>query len=236
MGLAAGRLAVRLVNHLVEREPGFDFEAELERFILRAERTAFGPSTQAIVDEAVARDIPWLRLNEHSLVQLGQGVYQQRIRATMTSRTSSLAVDVAGDKELTNQAAGRRRPARAPVLSGARRRRRAWPRPGASASRWWSSRWTATTAAASTSTCAPRTRWRAAFPDAAGRGHGGARSLVETYVAGNDYRVLVVDGRMVAIAERVPAHVVGDGRPRPWPSWSSRPTPTPAGASATRRC
>ena len=98
VGLAAGRLAVRLVNHLVEREPGFDFEAELERFILRAERTAFGPSTQAIVDEAVARDIPWLRLNEHSLVQLGQGVYQQRIRATMTSKTSSLAVDVAGDK------------------------------------------------------------------------------------------------------------------------------------------
>ncbi|HET6815117.1 MAG TPA: hypothetical protein VFJ69_14135, partial [Actinomycetota bacterium] len=51
VGLATGRLAVRLVNHLVEREPGFDFEAELERFILRAERTAFGPSTQAILDE-----------------------------------------------------------------------------------------------------------------------------------------------------------------------------------------
>ena len=103
VGLAAGRLAVRLVNHLVEREPGFDFEAELERFILRAERTAFGPSTQAILDEAVARDIPWLRLNEYSLVQLGQGIYQQRIRATMTSKTSSLAVDVAGDKELTTR-------------------------------------------------------------------------------------------------------------------------------------
>src|SRR5215217_8953131 len=51
VGLAAGRLAARLVNHLVETEPGFDFEAELERFILRAERTAFGPSTQAILDE-----------------------------------------------------------------------------------------------------------------------------------------------------------------------------------------
>src|SRR5215218_10291837 len=103
VGLAAGRLAVRLVNHLVEREPGFDFEAELERFILRAERTAFGPSTQAILDEAAARDIPWLRIDEYSLVQLGQGIYQQRIRATMTSRTSSLAVDVAGDKELTTR-------------------------------------------------------------------------------------------------------------------------------------
>ena len=60
---------------------------ELEAFILRAERTAFGPSTQAIVDEAVSRDIPWIRLNQHSLVQLGQGVHAKRIRATMTSET-----------------------------------------------------------------------------------------------------------------------------------------------------
>ncbi len=64
---------MRLVNHLVEADPDFDFDAELERFILRAERRAFGPSTQAIVDEAVSRDIPWIRLNQDSLVQLGQG-------------------------------------------------------------------------------------------------------------------------------------------------------------------
>ena len=103
VGLSAGHLAVRLVNHLVQPEPGFDFDAELEAFHVAAERTAFGPSTQAIVDEAVSRDIPWLRLNEHSLVQLGQGVHQQRIRATMTSKTSALAVDIAGDKVLTTQ-------------------------------------------------------------------------------------------------------------------------------------
>jgi len=58
---------------------------------------------KAILDEAVSRDIPWLRLNEHSLVQLGQGVHQRRIRATMTSNTSALAVDIAGDKELTTR-------------------------------------------------------------------------------------------------------------------------------------
>ena len=86
MGVEAGRLAVRLVNHLVKAEPGFDFPAELERLILLAERRQFGPSTQAIVDEAASRDIPFIRLNEQSLVQLGQGKYQQRIRATMTSR------------------------------------------------------------------------------------------------------------------------------------------------------
>ena len=87
VGLAAGALAVRLLNHLIKAEDGFDFEAEREALILLAERRQFGPSTQAIIDEAVTRDIPWIRLNEHSLVQLGQGTYQQRIRATMTSKT-----------------------------------------------------------------------------------------------------------------------------------------------------
>ena len=101
VGLAAGNLAVKLVNDLISPDPDFDFEAELERFIVRGERTAFGPSTQAIVDEAVSRDIPYLRLNTASLVQLGQGVHQKRIRATMTSQTSSVAVDIASNKELT---------------------------------------------------------------------------------------------------------------------------------------
>jgi cyanophycin synthetase len=210
VGLAAGRLAVRLVNHLVEREPGFDFDAELERFILRAERTAFGPSTQAIVDEAAARDIPWLRLNEYSLVQLGQGIYQQRIRATMTSKTSSLAVDVAGDKELTTRllaAAGLPVPRSVPVRSVdgalAAARRLGFPlvvKPldgnhGRGVHLGLGS----------------EEEVAAAFPAAQGEARRGT-VLVESYVAGNDYRVLVVGGRMVAIAERVPAHVVGDGQ------------------------
>ena len=84
VGVAAGKLAVRLVNHLVEAEPDFDFGAELERLILLAERLAFGPSTQAILDEAALRDIPSIRLNDQSLVQLGHGIHQKRIRATMT--------------------------------------------------------------------------------------------------------------------------------------------------------
>jgi hypothetical protein len=103
VGLEAGHLAVRLVNHLVGAEDGFDFLAELERLIRLAERRAFGPSTQSIIDEAASRDIPWMRLNEASLIQLGQGRYQQRIRATMTSLTSALAVDIASDKKMTNQ-------------------------------------------------------------------------------------------------------------------------------------
>jgi cyanophycin synthetase len=209
VGVAAGRLAVRLINHLVQPDPGFDFDAELERFILQAERTAFGPSTQAIIDEAATRDIPWLRLNEYSLIQLGQGIYQHRIRATMTSGTGSLAVDVAGDKELTNRllaAAGLPVPRSVSVRelddALAAARRIGFPvvvKPldgnhgrGVQLD------------------LGTEDEVRAAFPAAqaeAGRGW----VVVESYVTGNDYRVLVVGGRMIAVAERVPAHVIGDG-------------------------
>ena len=99
-------MAVALVNHLVapdDPDVFFDFAPELERLIRLAERQAFGPSTQALIDEAVSRDIPFIRLDRHSLVQLGHGVHQQRIRATMTSRTSAIGVDVASDKSLTNR-------------------------------------------------------------------------------------------------------------------------------------
>ena len=75
VAVAAGRLAVRLVNHLVEPDPEFDFDTEFERFLLDAERYAFGPSTQALVDEAASRDIPYIRLNSGSLVQFGQGFH-----------------------------------------------------------------------------------------------------------------------------------------------------------------
>ena len=155
-------MAVALVNHLVA--PGrpsvrFDFAAELERLIRLAERPAFGPSTQALIDEAVSRDIPFIRLDRHSLVQLGQGVHQQRIRATMTSQTSAIAVDIASRQEPDQPAARLGRPARAPVArsstteDGAVAAARAHRLPVRA-----SSRSTATTAAASTSTCAPTRR------------------------------------------------------------------------------
>ena len=210
VGLAAGRLAVRLVNHLVEADPTFDFIAELERLILLAERVAFGPSTQAVIDEAASRDIPFLRLNEQSLVQLGQGKYQRRVRATMTSLTPALAVDIAGDKKLTNQ-----------LLAAA-----GLPVPRSEIVR--------------TEDEAVAAARRIDFPVVTkpldgnhGRGvaleletdsavrQGFHRSrkesrrgvvVVESFVKGSDYRVLVIGGHMVAVAERVPAHVTGDGK------------------------
>ena len=210
VGLAAGRLAVRLVNHLVEAEPGFDFARELERLILLAERAAFGPSTQAILDEAALRDVPFIRLSEQSLVQLGHGVHQKRIRATMTSQSASLGVDIAGDKKLTN---------RLLAATGI-------PVPRSELVR---DEQAAVTAAG-----------RIGFPvavkpldgnhgrgvmlnladdDAVRAGYHVAREqsrnggvIVESYLTGNDYRCLVIDGVLRAVAQRVPAHVEGDGR------------------------
>lgn len=209
VGLAAGRLAVRLVNHLVEADPEFDFDAELERFILRAERTAFGPSTQAILDEAVSRDIPWLRLNQHSLVQLGQGVHAKRIRATMTSATSAIAVDVASDKDLTTRllaAAGLPVPRQDSVRSAdqavAVAERIGYPvvvKP--------------LDGNHGRGVCLDLQtpdEVREAFPIAQDQSRRGW-VIVESFVVGKDYRCLIIDGRLAAVAERVPASVVGDG-------------------------
>ncbi|HET7727458.1 MAG TPA: cyanophycin synthetase [Candidatus Limnocylindrales bacterium] len=212
VGVEAGRMAVGLVNHLVapnDPEVAFDLGAELEKLIRLAERLAFGPSTQALIDEAASRDIPTIRLDRFSLVQLGQGVHQQRIRATMTSRTSAIAVDIASDKKLTNRlldSAGLPVPRSEVVTTeddaAAAARRIGFP-------------------------CVVKPldgnhgrgvaldlrdedAVRAAFPRALAE----SRSrdvVVESYVTGNDYRCLVIGGRLAAVAERVPAGVTGDG-------------------------
>ena len=65
-----------------------------------------GPSTASLVRAAEERDIPWLRLNQQSLVQLGHGKYQQRIQATVTGQTPHIAVELASDKEETNKILG----------------------------------------------------------------------------------------------------------------------------------
>ncbi|HEX6844165.1 MAG TPA: cyanophycin synthetase [Actinomycetota bacterium] len=209
VGLAAGTLAVRVVNHFVRPEDGFDFDAELERLILLAERRQFGPSTQAIVDEAASRDIPFIRLNEQSLVQLGQGAFQQRIRATMTSKTGALAVDIAQDKKMTHRllaAAGLPVPVSEVVTSEdeavAAAKRIGFPvvvKPLDGNHGRGVNLDLKTERAVRTGFKRAQRESRRGFV------------VVETFVTGNDYRMLVIGGHMVAIAERVPAHVVGDG-------------------------
>jgi len=211
VGLEAGRIAVGLVNHLVapEKSP-FDFVDALDRLILLAEREAFGPSTAALIDEAESRDIPWIRLDRHSLVQLGQGVHQQRIRATMTSQTGAIGVDIASDKSLTNS-----------LLSSA-----GLPVPKSQVVRSVDAAAEAAAKIGYPVVVKPldgnhgrgvsldlRTveDVRRAYPIALDE----SRSrdvVVESYVTGNDYRVLVIGGKLAAVAERVPASVVGDGK------------------------
>jgi cyanophycin synthetase len=209
VGLAAGRLAVHLVNHLVEADPAFDFVAEFEKLVLLAERAAFGPSTQALLDEASLRDIPSIRLNEQSLVQLGHGIHQKRIRATMTSLTSSLGVDIASDKKLTNK-----------LLGGT----------GVPVPRAEIVRTEEEAAAAAANIGYPvavkpldgnhgrgvmlnlgdDASVRSGFAVARAQSRNGG-VVVESFLAGNDYRCLVIGGVLRAVAQRVPAHVVGDG-------------------------
>ena len=209
VGLAAGRLAVRLLNHLVQANPTFDYVAELESMVLLADRAAFGPSTQSILDEAARRDIPYIRLNDQSFVQLGQGKYQQRIRATMTSRTSALGVDIAGDKKLTTS-----------LLASA-----GLPVPRSDMVRSADEAVAAATRIGYPVVTKPldgnhgrgvglelRTEddVRRGFERALRQTRSGI-VVVESFIQGNDYRVLVIDGHMVAVAQRVPAHVTGDG-------------------------
>jgi cyanophycin synthetase len=209
VGITAGRLAVRLVNHLIEADATFDFKADLERLILLAERAAFGPSTQAILDEAALRDIPYIRLNDQSLVQLGHGVHQKRIRATMTSETGSLGVDIASDKKLTN---------RLLAATGV-------PVPRSEVVRDEEAAVTAAERIGYPVAVKPLDgnhgrgvmlnlhdpdSVRDGYRVARGQSRGGA-VVVESHLAGNDYRCLVIGGVLRAVAQRVPAHVEGDG-------------------------
>ena len=99
-GVYAARASVRVAEALVNDTP-YNLEEDIMKMREIREDTRMGPSTGCIVDEAAKRGIPFIRLNKQSLVQLGYGVNQKRIRATIASTTSNIAVDIACDKEET---------------------------------------------------------------------------------------------------------------------------------------
>jgi cyanophycin synthetase len=215
VGLEAGRLGITLLHSLLPPElqpegsvPGdFDFAAERDEFIRFAQRRALGPSTMSLVRAAEDRRIPWIRLNEQSLIQFGHGRYQQRIQATITSRTSHIAVELASDKEETNRILahlGLPVPRQRLVQRGddavAAAERIGYPvvvKPfNANHGRGISIHLTT------------EEQVRTAFEVA--REH--SRSvIVESFITGDDHRMLVVNGELVAVSKRVPGHVVGDG-------------------------
>ncbi len=214
VGREAGRLAFRLLNSLLPEDlrgadhpADFDFEEERDELIRFTQRRALGPSTAALVRAAEERDIPWVRLNQYSLVQLGFGKNQRRIQATITSQTRHIAVEIASDKEEA-----------ASVLS-----KLGLPVPKQRLVR--------------SEKGAVEAARRIGYPVVvkplnANHGRGASLNLnedelvavafgharqysrtviVESFIEGEDHRMLVVNGELIAVAKRVPGHVVGDG-------------------------
>jgi cyanophycin synthetase len=214
-GIAAGDLGLRLLTSLLPAaiQPAgllpedWSWPEARDEFIRFAQRRALGPSTASLVKAAEARGIPWLRLNDQSLVQLGHGRYQQRIQATVTGRTSHIAVELASDKEETNKilaTLGLPVPRQELVQSDTQAvraaRRIGFPvvtKPyNGNHGRGISIRLT--------------TDEEVAQGFLVAREH--ARSvIVETFLEGDDHRLLVVNGQLVAATRRTPGHVVGDG-------------------------
>ncbi len=220
VGLAACELAIKLLMHLLpkelqdltgyEIEEDFNWDEELRHFIKQAQRHAFGPSTASLVAAAEERDIPWLRLNKYSLVQFGHGKHQKRIQATITSETSHIAVEISCDKEDTHNLLNdlglpvpQQHMIYSPREAVMAARRIGYPvvvKPlNANHGRGVSINLTSDEEV------------EAAFEVA--REQGTSRAvLVESYMTGFDHRMLVVDNELVAVAKRVPGHVVGDGK------------------------
>lgn len=211
-GRYAARAAVHLFLDLAEGKPLEEIKSELEKEVreLREirENVRFGPSTGSIVEEAESRGIPYIRLNERSLVQLGYGVNQQRIQATTTARTNMIAVDIAADKSATKKLLGEMG---VPVPKGYYIREEE---------------------------DLAKTVEAVGFPIVVkplDGNHGKGATIgienveeavtafhkakeysryvmVEKMLVGKDFRALVVNNRLIAVAERTPAHVVGNGR------------------------
>jgi cyanophycin synthetase len=205
-GVYAAESAVRIAEALINNTD-YDLEHDIQRMRELRETERLGPSTGSIVDEAIARDIPWIRLNKSSLVQLGYGKNQVRFRATMTEKTSSIAVDIAGNKDETKRLLG---DAAIPVAKGV-----------------------TASSLDDVHDAIKRVGFPLVFKPLDGNHGKGAtinvkneeeaiaafhyakeysrRIIVERFITGHDFRVLVIDHKMVAAALRVPAHVKGDG-------------------------
>jgi cyanophycin synthetase len=206
VGLQSMRDAVKIVRACVAGR-AIDVKAITDQMVSLYEAVRLGPSTGAVVEEAKRRGIPVRRLNNYSLVQLGLGKNLRRIQATLSDYTSAIAVEIAQDKDDTKRVLGN---IGLPVPNGdvARTIERAidivdeigYPvivKPlDASHGRGISGKIDTEDAL------------KEAWNDAREFGN---RIVIEQYAEGRDHRVLVINGKVVACAERIPARVVGDG-------------------------
>jgi cyanophycin synthetase len=210
-GRYAARAAVRLCQSIVDTGsyPQSELEQDLKDLVQLSRDAALGPSTETLVKEAEARNIPWIPLSARAMIQLGYGVHQKRIQATLSNYSGILGVELACDKEGTKQIL---RDAGVPVPRG--------------------------TVIQYLDELETAIKDVGGFPivikpldgnhgrgitidinswEEAEKAYDVARDIsraviIERYYQGRDHRILVVNGKVVAVAERVPAHVAGNGK------------------------
>jgi cyanophycin synthetase len=199
--------AVKLVEGVIKGEQ-FPLAEKVEEARRIVASTELGPSTKAIVDAAERRGIPWVRVNNDSLVQLGYGKHRKYIQAAMSEQTSAIAMEIASNKELTKN-----------ILE-----RASIPVPRGRTVRTEEEALMALEDLGAPVVVKPQNGCQGtgvslnlATPVEVAHAFQIAREfspnvLVEELFVGRNYRVIVVNGKMVAASERLPAHVVGDGR------------------------
>lgn len=207
VGRYAAKASVRICEALISGED-YDLEADIQemREIREAER--LGPSTGSIVEEAASRGIPWIRLNKYSLCQLGYGANQKKIQATVTSQTSSIGVELACDKEDTKYLLEQ---AEVQVPKGEIIRTEAGLKDAVEYIGYPlvtkpidGNHGRGITVDINT--------WEEALEGFRAAKEVSRSVIVERFITGEDYRLLVINHRLVAAAKRTPAHVVGDGK------------------------
>ncbi len=216
VGLAAVDLGQQLIESLLPIKlrkegvlpEGFDAKAEIRSLVEYAQKKQLGPSTASLVHAAEDRGIPWFRLNSRSLIQLGHGKWQKRIQATITSQTSHIGVELASDKEETNRLLG---DLGLPVP------KQRWVRNENEAVRAAERLGYPVVVKPLDANHGRGVTTDLRDPEAVKVAYVKAREhsrsvLVETFLTGYDHRMLVVGGELVAVAKRVPGHVVGDGK------------------------
>ncbi len=211
-GRYAARAAVRICRSIVDtgQYPKSELEQDLQDLKEISERASLGPSTEALVKEAHYRGIPWTLLSARAMIQLGYGVHQKRIQATLTDFSSILAVELACDKEGTKR-----------ILRDA-----AIPVPKGTVIHYLDELEDAIDEVGGYPIVVKPLdgnhgrgisinvkSWEEAEEayDAASNASKTKSVIVERYYKGRDHRLLVINHKLVAVAERVPAHVVGDG-------------------------
>ncbi|WP_323789239.1 cyanophycin synthetase [Psychroserpens sp.] len=209
VGRYAAKASVNICEALISGED-YDLTEDIQKMRELREADRLGPSTGSIVEEAEARGIPWIRLNKYSLCQLGYGANQKRIQATVTSETSSIGVELACDKEDTKFLLEQ---AEVEVPRGDIIRRE---RSLEDACRYVG--YPLVIKPIDGNHGRGITVDIQNYEDALQAFHHAKESsksgaiIVEKFIIGDDYRLLVINNKLVAGAIRTPAHVIGDGK------------------------